>query len=81
MRLIFFLTDPKQLEALASREGQSLTSDLGIQSFTLASDCANLVRYTSSWDGALWIGDHRHQDDFGEFYLDRDCSQGAQFQW
>jgi hypothetical protein len=37
-------TDPEVMEAVACREGLALASDLGLQSFRIASDCANVVR-------------------------------------
>jgi hypothetical protein len=37
-------TGPEVMEAVACREGLALASDLGLQSFRIASDCANVVR-------------------------------------
>ena len=37
-------TDPEVMEAVACREGLALASNLGLQSFMIASDCANVVR-------------------------------------
>ena len=37
-------TDLEVMEVVACREGLALASNLGLQSFMIASDCANVVR-------------------------------------
>ena len=38
------ILDLEQMEALACREGLALATDLGLQKFRMATDCANVVK-------------------------------------
>ncbi|KAM0898703.1 hypothetical protein ACQ4PT_021767 [Festuca glaucescens] len=42
--VLFGITDPETLEAMACREGLSVAADLLIRRFRLATDCSNVVR-------------------------------------